>query len=122
MAEAEVKIKSIEDLESRGPKLPPAGYSEKDLNRVWKYLDPDNSGSTDMKTIMKMERRIEKDMVRQLYPEAVCGHSPHRCRPLTPCLISARAPRTLRIPPQQRQYHQPIVQKVHRAPCIQVTV
>ena len=62
-AEAVVTCKTIEELEARGPKHPPAGYSDAVMNKVWKYLDPDNSGTTSMQIILKQENRLKKDMV-----------------------------------------------------------
>ena len=65
LEEAEVVCKTIEELEARGPKLPSCGYKDAVLNKVWKYLDPDNSGTTSMQIILKQENRLKKDMVRK---------------------------------------------------------
>jgi hypothetical protein len=62
-SEAVVTCKTIEELEAKGPKLPPCGYPAKTLTMVWQYLDPNNSGTTDMQTILKNEKRLAKNMV-----------------------------------------------------------
>lgn len=82
-SEAVVTCKTIEELEAKGPKLPPCGYPAKTLTMVWQYLDPNNSGTTDMQTILKNEKRLAKNMVIWLPIEcAPCAG--HACVPLQP--------------------------------------
>ena len=54
------QIKSIEDLEARGPKLPPCGYPQSKMKQVWRYLDPQNEGATSMSIILKQENKLKK--------------------------------------------------------------